>query len=166
MAKDVLTATATIKASAETIFAVLTDPTKHAAIAGTGKAGRLVEPLDKEPISAPGQIFRMAMYHPNHPNGNYEIANRVTVFEQPRAIAWNPGYDTGGGNLGFGGWTWRYDLISLGPSETAVTLTYDWSSVSEPVRREVGFPPFSPAPPFSPDNLSQSLTHLAELVAS
>ena len=67
MTDEVLTATTTIKASVETIFAVLADPTKHAAIAGTG---RVREPLDKEPINAPGQIFRMAMYHPNHPNGD------------------------------------------------------------------------------------------------
>src|SRR5690348_13908546 len=121
MPKDLLTARTTIKASAETIFAVLADPTKHAAIAGTGKAGRVVAPLDKEPISAPGQIFRMAMYHPNHPTGDYEIANQVTVFERPRAIGWKPGYDAGGGELGFGGWTWRYDLTPLGATETEVT---------------------------------------------
>ncbi len=166
MTKDLLTARATIKASAEAIFAVLADPTKHPAIAGTGKAGRVVEPLDKEPISAPGQVFRMAMYHPNHPNGNYEIFNQVTVCEPPRAIGWKPGYDAGEGSLGFGGWTWRYDLNSLGPSETEVTLSYDWSSVSDAVRREVGFPPFTPDPPFSPEDLSHSLTHLAELVTS
>jgi hypothetical protein len=29
----------------------------------------------------------------------------------------------------FGGWFWRYDLTPLGPSETEVTLTYDWSAV-------------------------------------
>ena len=128
--------------------------------------GGVRESLDKEPISAPGQVFRMAMYHPGHPNGNYEIANRVMVFEPPCAISWKPGYDAGGGNLGFGGWIWRYDLISLGLSETEVTLSYDWSSVSDPVRRRVGFPPFSQFPPFSPDDLDRSLTHLAELVTS
>ena len=166
MTTDLLTARATINASAETIFAVLADPTQHAAIAGTGKAGSLREPVDKEPISASGQVFRMGMYHPNHPNGDYEMANLVTVFEPPRAIAWKPGYDAGGRTLGFGGWTWRYDLVSLGPSETEVTLSYDWSSVSEPVRRKVGFPPFSRAAPFSPDDLARSLSHLAELAAS
>ena len=31
------------------------------------------------------------MYHDNHPNKDYEMANRVEVFDPPRAIAWLPG---------------------------------------------------------------------------
>lgn len=27
------------------------------------------------------------------------------------------------GHLEFGGWSWRYDLAPLGPSETEITLT-------------------------------------------
>ena len=49
-------------------------------------------------------IFRMAMYHANHPNWNYETANRVQVFDPPHAISWEPGYDPGDGNLRSGGW--------------------------------------------------------------
>ncbi len=30
-----------------------------------------------------GQVFRMAMYHENHPAKDYEIANRVEVFDEP-----------------------------------------------------------------------------------
>ena len=56
----------------------------------------------------------MAMYHANHPNGNYEIANRVEVLNPPHAISWKPGHDPGDGNLLFGGWIWRYDLAPLG----------------------------------------------------
>ena len=41
------------------------------------------------------------------------------------------GYDPGDGNLRFGGWIWRYDLAPLGPSETELGLTYDWSAVPE-----------------------------------
>jgi hypothetical protein len=52
----------------------------------------------------------MAMYHANHPDGNYQMANRVQVFDPPRAISWEPGQDTGDGRLRFGGWVWRYDL--------------------------------------------------------
>ena len=60
--------------------------------------------------------------------------------------------------LGFGGWIWRYDLAPLGPSETEVILTYDWSAVFEEVlRRQDRWPPFPP------DHLDNSLTHLAEL---
>ena len=64
----------------------------------------------------------MAMYHPGHPNRNYETAYRVEVFDPPHAISWKPGYDPGDGKLPFGGWIWRYDLAPLGPCETDVRL--------------------------------------------
>jgi hypothetical protein len=32
--------------------------------------------------------------NPNHPDGNYQMANRVKVFDPPRAISWEPGQDT------------------------------------------------------------------------
>jgi hypothetical protein len=31
------------------------------------------------------------------------------------------------GKLEFGGWIWRYDLTQIGPDQTKVTLSYDWS---------------------------------------
>jgi hypothetical protein len=37
---------------------------------------------------------------------------------------------------------WRYDLTSVGPSATEVRLTYDWSAVAQPLREQIGFPPF------------------------
>ena len=149
-------ATTTIEAPAEDIFEVLIDPAKHADIDGTGW---VCDPLDRQPLMAPGQVFRMSMYHPGHPNGNYEIANRVEVYEAPHAISWKPGYAAAGGSLAFGGWIWRYDLASLGPSATEVILTYDWSAVPEEVlRRQDRWPPFSA------DHLDNSLTHLADLV--
>ena len=84
MADESLSATAIINASAEVIFGVLADPAKHAAIDGTGWVR---EPLDSKPLTAAGQVFRMAMYHPNHPDGTYQTANRVQIFDPPNAIA-------------------------------------------------------------------------------
>ncbi len=148
-------ASTVIKAPADAIFAVLADPAKHAAIDGTGWVR---DPYESQPLTESGQIFRMGMYHPGHPNGNYEMFNRVQVFDPPSAISWEPGYDSGDGSLRFDGWVWRYDLAPLGPSETEVKLTYDWSGVPEPERLEVKFPPFAP------DHLDNSLSHLSELV--
>ncbi len=153
---ETIRASINIKAPAAAIFAVLADPASHAAIDGTGWVR---DPLDRQSLTASGQVFRMAMHHSDHPNGNYEMANRVQVFDPPHAISWEPGYDPGDGDLRFGGWIWRYDLAPLDPSETEVTLTYDWSAVPEVVR-STG-PEF---PPFAPDHLENSLTHLAELV--
>ncbi len=155
MADETVSATTIINAPAEAIFAVLADPARHAAIDGTGWVG---EPFDSQPLTAAGQVFRMAMYHPNHPDGNYQMANRVQVFDPPRAISWEPGQDTGDGNLRFGGWVWRYDLARAGTSGTKVTLFYDWSAVPEFLRQHIEFPPFPP------DHLSNSLAHLADLV--
>jgi uncharacterized protein YndB with AHSA1/START domain len=157
MADDSVSATTVINAPAEAIFAVLADPAQHAAIDGTGWVG---EALDREPLTAAGQVFRMSMYHPNHPDGNYRMANRVRKFDPPSTISWEPGHYTDDGTVRFSGWSWRYDLTPGGPSNTTVTLSYDWSAVPDSVREHIGFPPFPP------DHLASSLAHLAELAAS
>ena len=156
MAGDQVSATRTIELEPVAVFSVLADPARHADIDGTGWVRGS---QDNRPISAEGQIFRMTMHHDNHPDGDYEMANRVTVFDPPKAIAWRPGYDSEDGTLQFGGWTWRYDLAPEGPGQTRVTLTYDWSAVSEEIRQRIGFPPFPP------DHLTNSLAHLARLAA-
>jgi hypothetical protein len=157
MADDSVKATTVINAPPEGIFAVLADPATHAAIDGTGWVR---ETVDSTPLTAAGQIFRMSMYHPGHPDGTYETANRVLVFDPPTAISWETGYEADDGSLRFGGWTWSYDLTPAGPSNTEVTLSYDWSAVPDPVRELIGFPPFPPA------HLGNSLAHLAELVTA
>lgn len=155
MADDRVSATAVIAAPAEAIFAVLADPAKHSAIDGTGWVR---ETPASKPSTAAGQIFRMPMYHPGHPDGNYETANQVEAFDPPSSISWKTGYDADDGTVRFGGWKWRYDLTPAGPTSTTVTLTYDWSAVSQATRQRIGFPPFPP------DHLANSLAHLAELV--
>ena len=159
-----VSATLTVAGPATRVFAVLADPTTHAAIDGrdrvTDGTGRVQEPVDRAPLTEVGQIFRMDMYHPNHPDGGYQVANKVQVLDPPRAIGWLTGYDPkGDGQLEFGGWCWRYDLAPVGPFETEVTLTYDWSAVPESIREYLQFPPFGP------EHLSNSLHHLAELAA-
>jgi hypothetical protein len=157
MEPERVTASTTIEAAPEAVFAVLADPSAHADIDGTGWVR---ESQDGDRITAAGQVFRMAMYHENHPDKDYEIANLVEVFDEPRSIAWKPGNeDPETGELTFGDWTWRYDLEAAGPSRTTVTLTYDWSAVGPEVREYLQFPPFPP------EHLDDSLRHLADLVA-
>jgi len=158
MEAERVSASTSVDASPEAVFAVLADPSSHAAVDGTGWVRGS---LDGGRITAAGQVFRMAMHHEDHPDGDYRIANRVEVFDAPRAIAWQPGTESDGtGELSFGGWIWRYDLEAVGPGRTAVTLTYDWSAVPPHVREHIGFPPFGP------DHLADSLRHLSDLVAS
>jgi hypothetical protein len=157
MTEESVAASLVMAAAPEVVFGVLADPAAHAAIDGTGWVR---EPLDNERLTAPGQMFRMAMYHPNHPDGGYRMANRVLVFDPPSAISWEPGHYTDDGSVGFGGWFWRYDLAPTGQGATRVTLTYDWSAVPGSLREHIGFPPFGP------DHLDNSLAHLAELATS
>src|SRR3954470_8816758 len=65
----------------------------------------------------------------DHPHGDYQVVNKVQALVPPRAIGWLTGQDKDDGHLEFGGWIWRHDLAPLGPSETDVTRTYDWSAV-------------------------------------
>ena len=154
MADDSVSATTIIDAAVDVVFGVIADPANHASIDGTGWVS---ETVDGQPLTAAGQIFRMAMYHPKHPDGKYQTANQVQLFDPPSTISWRTGYDAGDGTLRFGGWIWRYDLTPTGPSTTSVTLSYDWSAVPDPIRELIGFPPFPP------EHLGNSLAHLAEL---
>jgi len=149
--------TTTIQAPADVVFVVLADPSTHAAIDGTGWVR---ESLDGERLTQTGQIFRMAMYHENHPDKDYEMANRVEVFDAPHAIAWQPGQGPDNASLEFGGWSWRYDLKPVGSAQTQVTLTYDWSRVPSYLREHIEFPPFDA------QHLDNSLKHLAELAVA
>lgn len=153
---ETVSATLTVAVPAAKVFAVLADPTSHAAIDGTGW---VEEPVDRAPLTEEGQIFRMDMHHASHPDGDYQVVNKVVVFDSPRAIGWLTGYVHDDGQLEFGGWIWRYDLVPLGPSETEVTLSYDWSAVPRFRREYIQFPPFGP------EHLPNSLDHLAELAA-
>lgn len=152
MADDTLTATITVTAPAEAVFGVLADPARHGAIDGTGWVR---EPLDGGPLTEAGQTFRMAMYV--DAIGDYEMVNKIRDFDPPRRISWEPGRDSGDGEVRYGGWSWRYDMEPISPRETKITLTYDWSAVPQPLRERISFPPFGQ------DHLDNSLSHLAEL---
>lgn len=156
MAEDRVIVSRTVDASPERVFALLADPSRHAAIDGTGWVR---ESLDGQPLITPGQVFRIAMYHVDHPDGHYEMANRVEAFDPPRAISWQPGQEDSSGTIGYGGWFWRYDLAPEGAG-TAVTLTYDWSAVPASGRAVVDFPPFGR------EHLENSLAHLEELATT
>ncbi|MBC6451187.1 SRPBCC family protein [Actinokineospora xionganensis] len=149
-----VSATLTVAAPAARVFAVLADPTTHCRIDGTGWVR---EPVDRATLTEVGQLFRMEMRHAKHPNGDYQVANKVHVLDHPRTIGWLTGQEKDDGQLEFGGWIWRYDLEPLGPSDTEVTLTYDWSAVPPFIREYIQFPPFGP------QHLINSLHHLAEL---
>jgi uncharacterized protein YndB with AHSA1/START domain len=151
-----LTATRRIDASPGTVFALLADLSSHAAIDGTGWVRGPLQ--DGAKITAEGEVFDMAMYHPQHPDGDYEIANRVVAFEPPTAIEWEPGFYLEDGQRDSGRWTWRYDLAEV-DGQTDVTLTYDWSNATAEARERFQFPPFPV------EKLTESLDNLAKLAS-
>lgn len=147
----------TVDAPVANVFNVLAHPENHLGIDGTGW---LAECLDPAPLTETGQVFRIGMFHDNHPDKTYLMANKVIVLDAPHAISWLPGQADEDGTLGFGGWTWRYDLEPQGADSTVVTLTYDWSDVPVEVRQNIEFPPFPK------DYLDDSLRHLADIAGS
>jgi uncharacterized protein YndB with AHSA1/START domain len=158
MESEQMTAKITIDATPEAVFSVLADPRQHPRIDGTGWVR---EALDSASLTEAGQVFRMAMYHENHPDKDYEMANQVEILQPPRTIAWKPGQASAEtGQIESGGWVWRYDLAATGDSQTAVTLTYDWSGATPEVRQFIQFPPFGQ------DHLEHSLEHLADLATA
>jgi uncharacterized protein YndB with AHSA1/START domain len=160
---ETLSATTTVQAPPEAVFAVLADPTSHAAINGqvggtaSNKTGWVSEALDSEPLTEVGQVFRMGM---SHPRGAYRVANQVRELDRPSAISWATGTEDDEGNLSFGGWVWRYTITPAGEEATEVRLTYDWSDATPEARETIHFPPFGV------DHLQDSLGRLAEVVTS
>jgi hypothetical protein len=161
MTEENVKASITVNAPEAAVFDVLADASTHEAIDGTGWVR---EPLNEPHLTQVGQIFRIKMFHDNHPQKFYEMSNRVEVLDRPRAIAWKPGQGpddagnvSGGDKLDFGGWIWRYDLEPAGAGTTRVTLSYDWSQVPAESREYIGFPPFEMS------HLDNSLKHLAAL---
>jgi hypothetical protein len=109
VAEENVSATLTVAVPAARVFAVLADPTIHSAIDGTGW---VQEAVDRAPLTAVGQIFRMDMYHPDHPNGGYQVVNKVEVLDSPRAIGWLTGQERATVNwssaAGYGVTTWPH----------------------------------------------------------
>ncbi len=163
MTTEQLSATTTVSAPPAAVFAVLADPASHVAISGgvggtsSNKTGWVEEPVDTEPLTSAGQVFRVGM---QHPAGAYRTANQVRQVDPPRTLSWATGTEDDEGRLSFGGWVWRYDLEPTGGGATEVRLTYDWSEATPDARRTIGFPPFGV------EHLETSLDRLARLVTS
>jgi hypothetical protein len=64
VADDCVSATTVIDAPAEAVFAVLADPARHAAIDGTGW---VCDALDRQALTAAGQIFRISCIRASTP---------------------------------------------------------------------------------------------------
>ncbi|MGD9960035.1 SRPBCC family protein [Nocardioides sp.] len=126
MSSRIVSASTTILATPEVVFAILADPRQHSRIDGSGSVRALTtgpERLER------GSEFGMDMKMYGVP---YKIRNRVVEFEEGRLIAWRH----------FGGHRWRY---ALSPVEggTSVTESFDYSmynAVAAKVLEAAGYP--------------------------
>lgn len=114
-----------VPAPPEEIFALLTDPNRHAEIDGSGTVrGRLR--ASEVPLRL-GSRFGMAMRFGPLP---YAITNWVVEYEENRRIAWRH----------WGGHRWRYQLEPV-DGGTKVTESFDYSTaLAPPVIELIGYP--------------------------
>lgn len=101
-----------IGAPPEAIFEVLTDPSLHPVIDGSGSVRNILVGADR--LTGVGDAWWMAMLI----GVPYVIRNVVVEYEQDRLIAWRH----------VGRHRWRYELEPLDDGRTRVTETFDWST--------------------------------------
>ncbi|MTB72559.1 polyketide cyclase [Arsenicicoccus sp. MKL-02] len=147
-----ITVQRTIDASAKDLFDVLTLPSRHAEIDGSGFV-RSDSKADR--ITANGQVFTMNM-HGDHMGGDYQTDNHVTGYVDNKLVAWQ----TAPAGTEPKGWEWVWELEPQGQDSTLVTLTYDWSKVTDTqLLQKIHFP-------LVPQHdLEESLERLAGAVA-
>ena len=123
----------TIDAPTTAIFDVLSNPARHTEIDGSGF---VVSDEKTDRITGTGQVFRMNMTG-DHMGGDYQTDNTVTGYDANHLLAWQ----TAPADTDPPGWEWVWELHADGSDATDVTLTYDWSKVTDPaILEKVPFP--------------------------
>ena len=132
-----------VNATPEQIFDLLTDPTRHGEIDGSGMVQQARGGSSRLEM---GTKFGMDMKMGPLP---YRITNTVVEFEENRLIAWQH----------FGKHRWRYELEPV-EGGTLVTETFDYSTaVSSKGIELMGYPKKHCA------NIDATLERLADLFA-
>ncbi|HEX9338849.1 MAG TPA: SRPBCC family protein [Pseudonocardiaceae bacterium] len=126
MTERKVASTATVHASAERIFALLTDPSKHPLIDGSGTVVAPHNAATTQRLEL-GSTFGMDMKF----GMPYRVTNKVVEYEPGRLIAWRH----------FVGHRWRWELNPVDANTTEVTETFDWSTTpAGPVLVLLGYP--------------------------
>lgn len=147
-----LTVDRLIDAPAKEVFAVLSLPANHAELDGSGMV-RSDEKTDR--ITAVGQVFTMNMYLEKL-GGEYQTENHVVGYDVNKLLAWK----TADAGKEPAGWEWVWELEVQSPTSTKVSLTYDWSAVTD--KEVLGRVTF---PLVQSHELEGTLSKLSEMVA-
>jgi len=128
-----ITVSRTIDASTSEVFDVLTNPQRHAELDGSGF---VISDEKSDRITGTGQVFRMNMSGA-HMGGDYQTDNTVTGYDANHLVAWQ----TAPADADPPGWEWVWQLEAQGSDATDVTLTYDWSKVTDQeLLKKIHFP--------------------------
>ena len=150
-----VTVSRTLDHSAKDVFDVLTLPENHVRLDGSGFVRGVDTTSGADRITENGQKFRMNMDGP-HMGGEYQTDNVVTGFVRDKLVSWQ----TAPAGTEPPGWEWVWELEPRGPKQTHVSLTYDWTKVTDQdLIKKVGFPLVSK------HELEQSLAKLEEAVS-
>lgn len=148
-----LSASRSIDASAAEIFDVLSNPHRHVELDTSGFVRSLAQ---GDRVKEVGDVFTMNM-EGDHMGGEYQTDNHINGFAKDKLIAWQ----TAPAGTEPPGWEWVYELDAQGPDQTEVTLTYDWSKVTDKELLAKNLFPL-----ISQQELDDSLAKLAEAVSS
>lgn len=133
MTESRISATRTIDAPADAIFHFLSDPAHHAALDGSG----MVQSDSKsDRITAVGQTFTMNQTW-DKMGGDYQTDNHVVGYDPNKLLAWK----TAPAGEVPPGWEWIWELQPSGPGSTEVSVSCDWSAVTDKeLLKTIGFP--------------------------
>ncbi|VEW10711.1 Polyketide cyclase / dehydrase and lipid transport [Brevibacterium casei] len=147
-----VSASRTIDAAPEDIFDVLNNPERHAQLDGSGM---VVSDDTSDRITRTGQKFTMNMQW-DQMGGDYKTDNHVIGYEENKLLAWK----TAPAGEEPPGWEWVWELAPLGRHSTEVSVTYDWSAVTDKeLLKKISFPVVSE------QDLESSLGNLAAAVS-
>jgi uncharacterized protein YndB with AHSA1/START domain len=112
----------TVEAPVERVFALIADPDRHPDLDGSGtlRASRT-----HTVITEVGDVLIMDLHADDI--GHHQSQSVVTTYVRDRALGWSPG-PVGRDPLGY---TFTFTLEPDGDDQTLVTLTYDWSAVTD-----------------------------------
>lgn len=142
--KNIVSTTKVINASAEKIFAILSDPRRHKEIDGSGQIQGFVDAPEKLSL---GSKFTMDI----KVGAPYKTTNTVKSYEENREISWSH----------FGRHVWKYQLKPVDENATEVTHSWSWDPCPLPERLFLTFMKF---PEKNLKSMQATLERLAELL--
>lgn len=147
-----------IMAPTHRIFEIISDPSGHVTIDGSGM---LISAPEVKIVTGVGDKFLINMDREplgDVPMGKYQVENIVVKFEKDREFAWGVG---GAGKKPFGH-IYGFKLDPISDTETEVIHYCDWSGIADEVKEQSqGKWPIVPV-----EMLTKTLDNLDRIAAS